>query len=54
MRAGWRTTRRHGYEAQCELALEGTCTGEQRWLLEKELGQVERLEAQVESIGSGD
>src|SRR2546423_1811001 len=32
---------------ELELALEGTFTEEQRWLLQKELGQVEWLEAQV-------
>jgi transposase len=32
---------------ELELALEGTFTGEQRWLLAKELGQVEWLEGQI-------
>jgi hypothetical protein len=33
-----------------ELALEGTFTSQQRWLLEKELRQVEWLEGQVETL----
>jgi hypothetical protein len=33
-----------------ELALEGTFTGEQRWLLDKELPQVEWLETQAEAL----
>ena len=32
------------------LALEGTFTPEQRWLLEKELGQIEFLESQVQTL----
>jgi transposase len=35
---------------ELELALEGTFTGEQRWLLEKELRQVEWLEMQIEVL----
>jgi transposase len=52
--AGWmadyaRGTLRHK-RRELELALEGTFTGEQRWLLEKELRQVEWLEVQVEAL----
>jgi transposase len=32
---------------ELELALEGTFTGEPRWLLDKELGQIEWLETQI-------
>ena len=32
------------------MALEGTFTGEQRWLLDKELRQVEWLEGQVRTL----
>jgi transposase len=39
-----------GKRRELELALEGTFSGEQRWLLEKELRQVEWLEAQVERL----
>ena len=35
---------------ELELALEGTFTGEQRWLLDKELRQVEWLEAQTDAL----
>jgi len=35
---------------ELELALEGTFTDEQRWLLEKELRQVEWLEGQVQTL----
>jgi transposase len=35
---------------ELELALQGTFTGEQRWLLEKELRQVEWLEMQIETL----
>lgn len=35
---------------ELELALEGTFTDEQRWLLRKELGQVEWLEAQIGAL----
>jgi len=35
---------------ELELALEGTFSGEQRWLLEEELGQVEWLEKQLERL----
>jgi transposase len=35
---------------ELELGLEGTFTGEQRWLLEKELKQVEWLEEQIEAL----
>ena len=52
--AGWmadyaRGTLR-GKKRELELALEGTFTGEQRWLLDKELRQVEWLETQVEVL----
>ncbi len=39
-----------GKKQELELALEGTFTGEQRWLLEKELHQVEWLETQVQVL----
>jgi transposase len=39
-----------GKKRELELALEGTFTGEQRWLLEKELHQVEWLETQVQVL----
>jgi len=35
---------------ELELALDGTFTDDQRWLLEKEIGQVEWLEGQVELL----
>jgi transposase len=35
---------------ELELALQGTFTGEQRWLLEQELRQVEWLEMQIETL----
>jgi transposase len=35
---------------ELELALQGTFTGDQRWLLDKELRQVEWLETQLESL----
>jgi hypothetical protein len=35
---------------ELELALQGTFTDEQRWLLEKELLQVEFLELQIETL----
>ena len=41
-------------ERELELALEGSFTCEQRWLLERELRQVEWLEAQVAGVGAGD
>jgi transposase len=52
--AGWmadyaRGTLR-GKKRELELALEGTFSGEQRWLLDKELRQVEWLETQVEVL----
>jgi transposase len=39
-----------GKKRELELALEGTFTGEQRWLLDQELRQVEWLETQVEVL----
>jgi transposase len=39
-----------GKKRELELALEGTFTGEQRWLLEKEVHQVEWLETQVQVL----
>jgi len=39
-----------GRRRELERALEGTFTDEQRWLLEKELRQVEWLETQVETL----
>jgi transposase len=39
-----------GKKRELELALQGTFTGEQRWLLDKELHQVEWLEMQVEVL----
>ena len=49
--AGWMADYARGKlrakRRELELALEGTFTGEQRWLLEKELGQVEWLEEQI-------
>lgn len=39
-----------GKRRELALALEGTFTAEQRWLLEKELRQVEWLEAQIERL----
>jgi transposase len=52
--AGWmadyaRGTLR-GKKRELELALEGTFTGEQRWLLDQELRQVEWLETQVQVL----
>lgn len=52
--AGWMADYARGRlrskRRELELALEGTFTGEQRWLLEKELQQVEWLETQVEVL----
>lgn len=52
--AGWMADyaqgRLRGKRRELELALEGTFTEEQRWLLGKELRQVEWLEAQVEVL----
>ena len=39
-----------GRRRDLERALEGTFTDEQRWLLDKELRQVEWLEAQVVTL----
>lgn len=52
--AGWMADyakgRLRGKRRELELALEGTFSGEQRWLLERELSQVEWLEVQVEVL----
>jgi transposase len=52
--AGWMADYARGQlrnkRRELELALEGTFTSEQRWLLEKELRQVEWLEGQVEGL----
>jgi hypothetical protein len=52
--AGWMADYAQGQlrrkRAVLELALEGTFTGEQRWLLERGLRQVEWLEAQVKVL----
>lgn len=52
--AGWMADyargKLRGKRRELELALEGTFTGEQRWLLERELRQVEWLEQQVEAL----
>jgi len=52
--AGWMADYAQGKlrskRRELELALEGTFTGEQRWLLEKELRQVEWLEAQIGAL----
>src|SRR5437879_8370702 len=51
--AGWMADyakgRLRGKRRELELALEGTFTGEQRWLLDKELRQEEWLEGQVQT-----
>jgi transposase len=52
--AGWMADYAKGQlrrkRGELELALEGTFTSQQRWLLEKELRQVEWLEGQVETL----
>jgi len=52
--AGWMADyaqgRLRGRIRELEFALEGTFTGEQRWLLEKELHQVEWLEVQIQAL----
>jgi hypothetical protein len=52
--AGWMADYARGQlrnkRRELELALQGTFTDEQRWLLEKELRQVEWLEGQVEGL----
>src|SRR5437660_1262056 len=52
--AGWMADYARGQlrnkRRELELALQGTFTDEQRWLLEKELRQVEWLEGQVEGV----
>jgi len=52
--AGWMADYARGTlrdkRRELELALDGTFTAEQRWLLEKELRQVEWLEQQVETL----
>jgi transposase len=52
--AGWMADYAKGTlrskKRELELALQGTFTGEQRWLLDKELHQVEWLEMQVEVL----
>jgi hypothetical protein len=49
--AGWMADyAKGGKRRQLELALEGSFTGEQRWLLEKELWQLEWLETQVRDL----
>jgi transposase len=52
--AGWMADyargRLRGKRRELELALQGTFTGEQRWLLDRELRQVEWLEAQTEAL----
>ena len=52
--AGWMadyaTGTLRGKKRELELALDGTFTGEQRWLLDKELRQMEWLEMQVQVL----
>ncbi len=52
--AGWMADyaqgKLRGRRRELELALDGTFTGEQRWLLERELRQVEWLEKQIETL----
>jgi len=52
--AGWMADyaqgRLRGKRRELELALDGTFTAEQRWLLRQELRQVEWLEAQIETL----
>ena len=52
--AGWMADyamgKLRGKRRELERALEGTFTGDQRWLLERELRQVEWLETQVEAL----